>query len=218
MKRLSFVDALRGLAVVGMVIIHQAEWWLAPVARRTGAFAGLYFLSKLVAPIFLTLVGVSLVLRFRGRSVRWADLRLVFLRGLKVLAFGYVFNLMVWLPVWGLEEIASWDVLQLVGLSIAVCGLLLLTPFSIYGRHGSPVYTGQRSTLRLSHERKRRQGLWWASSAASSASSAVERLRAPYRWRKRAWLRMIQLTRSASVRPGKRRNMFSRWINLTRER
>ncbi|MBU0703705.1 MAG: hypothetical protein KKC18_07545, partial [Chloroflexi bacterium] len=35
MGRLSFVDALRGLAAAGMVIIHQSEWWLAPAARRT---------------------------------------------------------------------------------------------------------------------------------------------------------------------------------------
>jgi uncharacterized membrane protein len=63
-KLLPFVDALRGLAVAGMLIIHQSEWWMTPVARRAGVFATLYFLSKLVAPIFLTLVGVALALRF----------------------------------------------------------------------------------------------------------------------------------------------------------
>ncbi len=129
MKRLPFVDALRGLAVVGMLVIHQAEWWLAPAARRTSTFATLYFLSKLVAPIFLTLVGVALVLRFRGRPGRWSDLKPVLLRGLKILALGYAFNLAVWVPVWGLEEIVNWDVLQLIGLSIVVCGLLLQTPW-----------------------------------------------------------------------------------------
>jgi len=36
----------------------------------------------------------------------------------------------VWVPVWGLEEIASWDILQLIGLAIIVCGLLLaMTPW-----------------------------------------------------------------------------------------
>lgn len=129
MKRLPFVDALRGLAVVGMLVIHQSEWWLSPAARRTGLFAVLYFLSKLVAPVFLTLVGVALMLRFRGRSVRWTDLRPVLLRGLKLLALGYAFNLVVWVPVWGLEEVANWDILQLIGLSIMVCGLLLLAPW-----------------------------------------------------------------------------------------
>jgi uncharacterized membrane protein len=129
MKRLPSVDALRGLAVAGMLIIHQSEWWLTPTARRTGLFATLYFLSKLVAPIFLTLVGVALVLRFKGRPSHWSDLEPVLLRGLKILALGYVFNLAVWAPVWGLEEVANWDVLQLIGLSIIVCGLLLRTPW-----------------------------------------------------------------------------------------
>ncbi len=128
-KRLPFVDALRGSAVAGMLVIHLSEWWLAPAVRRTGTFATLYFLSKLVAPIFLTLVGVALVLRFGGRSRRWADLRPVLLRGLKILALGYAFNLAVWVPIWGLEEIVNWDVLQLIGLSIVVCGLLLRTPW-----------------------------------------------------------------------------------------
>ncbi len=129
MKRLSFVDALRGLAVAGMLVIHQSEWWLTPTARRTETFTALYFLSKLVAPIFLTLVGVSLVLRFRGHPGRYGDLGPVLLRGLKVLALGYVFNLAVWAPVWGLTEVASWDILQLIGLSIVVCGLLMLAPW-----------------------------------------------------------------------------------------
>ncbi len=129
MRRLPFVDALRGLAVVGMLVIHQSEWWLALAARRTDLFAILYFLSKLVAPAFLILVGVALVLRFRGRPSRWSDLKPVLLRGLKILALGYAFNLVVWAPVWGLEEIVNWDVLQLIGLSIVVCGLLLRTPW-----------------------------------------------------------------------------------------
>ena len=129
MKRLPFADALRGLAVAGMLVLHQSEWWLTPAARRTATFATLYFLSKLVAPIFLTLVGAVLVLRFGGRPSRWIDLKTVLLRGLKILALGYIFNLAVWAPVWGLEEFASWDVLQLIGLSIVACGLLLLAPW-----------------------------------------------------------------------------------------
>lgn len=127
--RLPFVDALRGLAVAGMLVIHLCEWWLSPAARRTGAFAALYFLSKLVAPVFLALVGVALVLRFRGRPGRWSHLKPVLVRGLKIMILAYAFNLVVWVSVWGPEEIINWDVLQLIGLSIVICGLLLLTPW-----------------------------------------------------------------------------------------
>lgn len=145
MKRLPFVDALRGLAVAGMLVIHQSEWWLTSVARRTEVFTVLYFLSKLVAPIFLTLVGVALVLCLEGRPNRRSDLGLVLLRGLKILILGYVFNLAVWVPVWGLKEIASWDVLQLIGLSIIVCGLLLLAPW--WARLGLVLGVAWLSTL-----------------------------------------------------------------------
>jgi uncharacterized membrane protein len=60
MKRLPFVDALRGLAVAGMLVIHQSEWWLTPVARRRepfavaiapmllGSFAVIYFLLRML--------------------------------------------------------------------------------------------------------------------------------------------------------------------------
>jgi uncharacterized membrane protein len=112
-----------------MVIIHQSEWWLTPAARRTELFAVLYFLSKLVAPIFLTLVGTALVLRFRDQSIQRSDLRAILPRGLKILALGYVFNLVVWASVWGMEEIISWDILQLIGLAVIVCGLFLLAPW-----------------------------------------------------------------------------------------
>ena len=62
MKRLSFVDALRGLAVAGMLVIHQSEWWLTPAARRKARLQRCTPCPKLAAPIFLTLVEVALML------------------------------------------------------------------------------------------------------------------------------------------------------------
>lgn len=148
-RRLPFVDALRGLAVAGMLVIHQSEWWLAPAARRTDGFALLYFFSKAVAPTFLTLVGVALVLRFQGRPPRRVHLHAVLRRGVKILALGYLLNLAVWGPVWGIEELACWDVLQLIGVALPVCALLLRLPWwARLTAAGGIVWLSTRLTLR----------------------------------------------------------------------
>ncbi|HID62247.1 MAG TPA: DUF1624 domain-containing protein [Anaerolineae bacterium] len=127
MRRLKFIDALRGLAVVGMLMIHLFEWWLRPSAKRTDLFAWLYFISKIVAPIFLMLVGVSLVLKIGQTTPSPRSYRAVVGRGVKILLTGYVFNLAVWASVWGLEEILVWDILQLIGVAILLCLVLLVT-------------------------------------------------------------------------------------------
>ncbi len=125
MKRLKFIDTMRGLAVAGMLTIHFFEWWLNPAAKRTDLFVWLYFASKLVAPIFLSLVGVSLVLKIRRADKPTGLYGDIVLRGLKILSVGYLLNLAVWVPAWGLEALLIWDILPLIGLSIIVCLVLL---------------------------------------------------------------------------------------------
>ncbi len=125
MKRLKFIDTMRGLAVAGMLLIHFFEWWLKPAAKRTDLFAWLYFAAKLVAPIFLLLVGVSLVLKVRRADKPTGLYGDIVLRGLKILSIGYLLNLAVWVPFWGLDALLIWDVLPLIGLSIIICLVLL---------------------------------------------------------------------------------------------
>ncbi|MGQ9628428.1 MAG: heparan-alpha-glucosaminide N-acetyltransferase domain-containing protein [Anaerolineae bacterium] len=121
MPRLKFIDSLRGLAVAGMLIIHFAEWWLHPEARGTAVFSVLYFASRLLAPIFFFLVGVSLVLKIRSGEEPTGLYGNIVMRGLKLLALGYVLNLLIW----GLGEILVWDALHLIGLAAVVCLFLL---------------------------------------------------------------------------------------------
>lgn len=125
MKRLKFIDTMRGLAVAGMLMIRFFEWWLKPAAKQADLFAWLYFASKLVAPIFLFLVGVSLVLKIRRADEPTGLYGAVVSRGLKILSIGYLLNLAVWVPVRGLEALLIWDTLQLIGLSIVICLVLL---------------------------------------------------------------------------------------------
>ncbi len=66
--RVRFVDALRGLAVVLMVVNHTARWWLAP-AVGDGREALIYTTMALAGPTFLLLVGFSLALGYHRATV-----------------------------------------------------------------------------------------------------------------------------------------------------
>ena len=60
-SRLAFLDGLRGLALILMVVNHTARWWIE--ARMTvGRYALIYVTLTLAAPIFLFLVGFCLPL------------------------------------------------------------------------------------------------------------------------------------------------------------
>jgi len=60
-ERLLFLDALRGLALVYMVLNHTARWWLdAPMGRPRSHL--IYVTVTLAGPLFLFLVGFCLPL------------------------------------------------------------------------------------------------------------------------------------------------------------
>lgn len=57
--RARVVDAVRGAAVVFMILWHSADAWLAPDVREGGAFRALRITGGLAAPLFLLLAGVA---------------------------------------------------------------------------------------------------------------------------------------------------------------
>jgi uncharacterized membrane protein len=93
-SRLPFVDVLRGVGVVLMVQLHTSHGWLRPELREGPLWRLTQFLGGLAAPIFLTLAGVSLGLRWarRGAPDFGADLR----RALSILVLGYLLRLQMW--------------------------------------------------------------------------------------------------------------------------
>lgn len=130
-SRRPFLDAMRGLALVLMVLNHTGRWW---IDRPMGwnRYYLIYATVALAAPIFLFLVGFCLAISLRhaaevqGRGAAALARKYVW-RGAWVIAAGWLLNVLVFPeePVW------SGGVLQAIGLSI-----LVLPAFGPLVRHG----------------------------------------------------------------------------------
>ncbi|MGH7393355.1 MAG: heparan-alpha-glucosaminide N-acetyltransferase domain-containing protein [Candidatus Rokuibacteriota bacterium] len=129
--RRPFLDALRGAAIVLMVLNHTGRWW---IERPMGwnRYYLIYATVILAAPIFLFLVGFCLAISLRraaevdGRGAAALTRKYVG-RGAWVIAAGWLLNALVFPeePFW------SGGVLQTIGLSI-----LILPAFGPLLRHG----------------------------------------------------------------------------------
>ena len=116
--RLLFLDGLRGLALVFMVLNHTGRYW---IERPMGwpRYHLVYLTVPLAAPIFLFLVGFCLPLSYlnstvtRGErylSVAWKYVR----RGARLVLAGWLLTLLVFPD----EPLFGGGVLQTIGLSI----------------------------------------------------------------------------------------------------
>ncbi len=148
--RLVFVDGLRGLAVIFMILWHTADSWLTHDVRGTNAFALLRLLGGMAAPLFLLLAGVGVGLKVasdRAREVPPAvTVRGLAARGLEILVLGYALRLQMWLvDAGGLRRGDGFRVWVPLGIAIAlfVAGLRRL------GASDTDLRGGLRSALPL---------------------------------------------------------------------
>jgi uncharacterized membrane protein len=118
--RLTFLDALRGVALVLMVLNHTSHDW---IDRSMGwpRYYLTYGTLLLPAPIFLFLVGFCLPISFHrmpsserltGAVVKY------FRRGVQIIAAGFILNLIIKTEA----GLAGGGVLQTIGLSIVLLG------------------------------------------------------------------------------------------------
>jgi uncharacterized membrane protein len=116
----AWLDAVRGLAVLGMLETHTVNTLLAPAWKENEWFPWLVFLNGLVAPAFLWIAGVAQGLGWQRRVARgdtgWP------MRSLRRLAGIWLLGYALHLP-WGLTAHAwraffATDVLQCLGLSL----------------------------------------------------------------------------------------------------
>lgn len=126
--RLDFVDALRGLAVVFMIPLHTSHGWVEPALRRGNSWAAIQFFGGLAAPLFLTLSGVSLGLRWASAAQEDSRRRHVhdLSRALQIVVLGYAMRLQMWIVDGGgyaRPEAYLAEVLLLVGYGLAYVSL-----------------------------------------------------------------------------------------------
>ncbi len=131
MKRLSYIDWMRGLACVLMFQTHCYDSWLSPAARNSSAFVWSQLGGTLPAPLFLFLSGVSFALvteRLREKGATRGEIaKTTIRRGAEIFALGLLFRLQEyalgyrWSP-W--TDILRVDILNILGLSMILMGLL----------------------------------------------------------------------------------------------
>ena len=120
--RLAFLDVLRGVALIVMVLNHTSRWW---IDRQMGwsRYWLVYGTVTIAAPIFLFLVGFVLPVSLHKNAADMLNPSRVggyLRRGAQIILAGLLLNLVVFPedPVW------SGGVLQTIGLSIIVMTLL----------------------------------------------------------------------------------------------
>jgi len=101
-RRLEFVDAQRGLAVVLMLWMHTADGWLRPELKQGAAWDVVRAIGGLAAPTFLMLAGVSVALGWafaasRSHAPTLVERRLELARGLQLIVLGYALRLQMWM-------------------------------------------------------------------------------------------------------------------------
>jgi uncharacterized membrane protein len=131
MRRLAYIDWMRGLACVLMFQTHCYDSWLTPEARQSGFFAWSQLLGTLPAPLFLFLAGVSFALvteRLREKGAAPAAVaKITILRGAEIFGLGVLFRIQQFAFAF---RVSPWtdlfrvDILNILGLSMMLMGVL----------------------------------------------------------------------------------------------
>lgn len=120
--RRSYLDVLRGIAVLIMVEAHVIDAWTRTSDRATRGFGQALILGGFGAPLFLFLAGIGVVLSAGSKARRSGDpaaaSRAVQRRGLQIFALALLFRLQSWVlggfsaPAWTMLKV---DILNIMG-------------------------------------------------------------------------------------------------------
>lgn len=130
------IDVARGLAVLLMIQTHAFDGWVAPAHKSSLGYGLTRAVASIPAPLFLLLAGVGLSLGADAAADRGqADSsirRALCLRGLGITGYGYLVSA-IYAVIEGSQPTAQVlpvllraDILHCIGLSIALCALLLV--------------------------------------------------------------------------------------------
>ena len=156
MKRLAYIDWMRGLACVLMFQTHCYDSWLSPEARKSAVFGWSQLLGSLPAPLFLFLAGVSSALvteRLREKGSTAGQIaRTAILRGAEIFSLGVLFRIQEYLLAF---RVSPWtdlfrvDILNILGLSM----MLMSVVCWITAQRGAPNDLQPEQTIAASRSR-----------------------------------------------------------------
>jgi uncharacterized membrane protein len=128
--RRTYLDLLRGVAVLLMIDAHLFDSWTRPADRGSAAFAAAMFIGGFGTTLFLMLAGVASALSAGSKLRRGADVRsasqAVIRRGLELYALALIFRVQAWFLGWSHSpgDLLKVDILNIMGPSIVFAGLL----------------------------------------------------------------------------------------------
>jgi len=151
-SRLAYIDWMRGLACIFMFQTHCYDAWLSPAARKGRLIYWSQMGGTLPAPTFLFLAGFSfayVTLRLRAKGADANQIaRQTMLRGAEVLGFGLLFRLQEYAVAWGWApwtDLLRVDVLNIIGLSMILMGVLVRLNSALFGVDAAPDPKGVRN-------------------------------------------------------------------------
>jgi uncharacterized membrane protein len=123
-RRRTYLDWLRGLAVLIMIEAHLLDSWTRVPDRETREFAYAMIAGGFGAPLFLFLAGVAVPLSAASKLARGGSTRAaagaVARRGLEVFGLAFLFRAQAWILGWGrARSLLKVDILNIMGPSIA---------------------------------------------------------------------------------------------------
>ena len=130
LQRRSYLDFLRGIAVLLMIDAHMFDSWTRFPDRETEPFGLVMLLGGMGTTLFLTLAGVSVALSAGSKLRRTRDpaaaSAAVAWRGLEIFALAFGFRLQAWILGWSHTpmDLLKVDVLNIMGPSIVAAAFL----------------------------------------------------------------------------------------------
>ena len=123
MSRLLYLDWLRGVAVIAMVLAHVIDSWTREADRHREPFYTLFFVGGVASPLFLFLAGLATAMSAASKGRREggmaAGAALARRRGWEIFGLALVFRLQSQLLGMGpLTNLLKVDMLNTMGLSI----------------------------------------------------------------------------------------------------
>jgi uncharacterized membrane protein len=124
-NRRAYIDWMRGLSVLFMIVAHTFDAWTVLEDRATTLYKAVNFIGGLAAPMFLLLAGVSVAMAASSRTRRSGDrataARSVQRRGWQIFGLAFLFRLQSWAlsPGATVKGIFKADILNIMGPSIA---------------------------------------------------------------------------------------------------